>query len=98
MGRATTQQIRLPKAPSNLALNASRDGASTASLGSQVSSKQVSHGCCLAPLVENKLAMWCGTELADVVSLTPNILCALAYKDPNLLKSQINQNVTHMNT
>ena len=34
MGRAATQQLRLPRAPSSLALNASRDGAPTASLGS----------------------------------------------------------------
>ena len=32
MGRAATHQIRLPNAPSNLALNPSWDGASTASL------------------------------------------------------------------
>ena len=34
MGRAATQQLRLPRAPSNLALSASKDGASTASVGS----------------------------------------------------------------
>jgi len=34
MGRAATHQIRLPGAPSNLAMNAPRDEASTASLGS----------------------------------------------------------------
>jgi len=34
MGRAATQQLRLPRAPSNLALSSSRDGAPTASLGS----------------------------------------------------------------
>jgi len=32
IGRAATHQLRLPRAPSNLALNASRDGASTASV------------------------------------------------------------------
>jgi len=31
--RATTHQIRMPRAPFNLALNASRVGASTGSLG-----------------------------------------------------------------
>jgi len=34
VGRAATHQLRLPSAPSNLAMNASGDGASTASLGS----------------------------------------------------------------
>ena len=34
MGRAATQQLRLPRAPSSLALNAPRDGAPTASLDS----------------------------------------------------------------
>ena len=34
MGRIATHQIRLPRAPSNIASNASRVGASTASLGS----------------------------------------------------------------
>ena len=34
MGREATHQTRLLKTPSNLALNTSRDGASTASLGS----------------------------------------------------------------
>ena len=34
MGRIATHQIRLLRAPSNPALNASRNGASTASLGS----------------------------------------------------------------
>jgi len=34
VGRAATHQIRLPRAPSNLALDTSRDGAPTASLGS----------------------------------------------------------------
>ena len=34
MGRDTSHQPRLPKAPSSLALSTSRDGASTASLGS----------------------------------------------------------------
>ena len=33
MCRVTNQQTRLPRATSSLALNASRDGASTASLG-----------------------------------------------------------------
>jgi len=33
-GLVATRQIRLLRAPSNLALNVSRDGASTASLGS----------------------------------------------------------------
>ena len=33
MGRNTNHQTRLPRATSSLALNASRDGASTASLG-----------------------------------------------------------------
>jgi len=32
-GRATPHQLRLPRAPSSLALSASRDGASTASQG-----------------------------------------------------------------
>jgi len=32
-GRITAHHIRLPRVPSNLVLNASRDGASTASLG-----------------------------------------------------------------
>ena len=36
MHRAATCQLRLPRAPSNLALNASRDGAPTAPLGSCV--------------------------------------------------------------
>ena len=34
MGRIVTHQIGLSRIPSNLALNASRDGARTASLGS----------------------------------------------------------------
>ena len=34
ISRAATYQIRAPKAPSNLALNISRDGTSIASLGS----------------------------------------------------------------
>jgi len=34
VGRAATQQMRLPRAPSNLAFNISRDGAFTVSLGS----------------------------------------------------------------
>lgn len=34
IGRITTHQIRLPTAPYNMALNASRDGASSSSLGS----------------------------------------------------------------
>ena len=34
MGRGTTHQLRLPRAPSNLSLSISRDGAPTASLGS----------------------------------------------------------------
>ena len=34
MGRAVLHQISLPRAPPNLALNTSRDGASTASVGS----------------------------------------------------------------
>jgi len=34
VGRAGPRQLRLPRAPSNLALNSSRGGASTASLGS----------------------------------------------------------------
>ena len=34
MGRAATHQTGLPRAPSNVALNSSRDGAPTASLGS----------------------------------------------------------------
>jgi len=33
MGRSATQQLRLPRFPSNLALSTSRNGASTASLG-----------------------------------------------------------------
>ena len=33
MGRVATHQLRLPRIPPNLALNASRDGASAASLG-----------------------------------------------------------------
>ena len=33
MGRVANHQARLPRATSSLALNASRDGASTASLG-----------------------------------------------------------------
>jgi len=33
MGRVPTHQVRLPRAPCNLALNSSGDGASTASLG-----------------------------------------------------------------
>ena len=33
-GKAAPYQLRLPRAPSKLALNASRDGTSTASLGS----------------------------------------------------------------
>jgi len=33
MGRDTFHQTRLPKAPSNLALNTAREGAATASLG-----------------------------------------------------------------
>ena len=33
IGRAATYQIALPRAPSNLTLIASRDGAHTASLG-----------------------------------------------------------------
>jgi len=34
MGSATTQQVRLEQSPSNLAWSASRDGETTASLGS----------------------------------------------------------------
>ena len=34
VGRAATQQLRLPRAPSNLALSTSRGGTPTASLGS----------------------------------------------------------------
>jgi len=34
VGRAATHQLRLPRAPSKLALNASRNGVSTDSLGS----------------------------------------------------------------
>jgi len=34
MGRAATHQLRLPRAPSILALNTSRNGAPTAALGS----------------------------------------------------------------
>ena len=34
MGRAAPHQLRLPRAPSNLALSASRDWGTTASLGS----------------------------------------------------------------
>jgi len=34
VGRAAPQQLRLPRAPSNLALSASKDVAPTASLGS----------------------------------------------------------------
>jgi len=33
MGRAAPHQLRLPRAPSNLAMNTSRDGAPTACLG-----------------------------------------------------------------
>jgi len=41
MCRVTNQQTRLPRATSSLALNACRDGASTASLGgSHIISKQ----------------------------------------------------------
>jgi len=36
-GRDTFHQLRLPRAPSNLAFITSRDGASTASLGSSAS-------------------------------------------------------------
>jgi len=34
VGRAAPHQLRLPRAPSNLALHNSRDGATTTSLGS----------------------------------------------------------------
>ena len=34
MERVATHQLRLPRAQSNMALNSSRDGTSTASLGS----------------------------------------------------------------
>ena len=41
-GKAAPYQLRLPRAPSNLALSASRDGASTASLGSCASASLLS--------------------------------------------------------
>ena len=44
MCRVANQQPRLPRAPSSLALNASRDGASTASLGNLFSASPPS-GC-----------------------------------------------------
>jgi len=37
MGRAATHQLRLPRIPSNIALNTFGDGASPASLGSGAS-------------------------------------------------------------
>jgi len=40
--RIATQQLRLLRAPSNLALSGSRDGASIASLGSQFSASPFS--------------------------------------------------------
>lgn len=46
MGRSTSDQIKLPKSPSSLALNTSKDGASTASLGDLFQ--------CLIPLVAEK--------------------------------------------
>ena len=42
MGRAACHHIRLPRAPSNLALNASRDGAPTTSPGSCASASPTS--------------------------------------------------------
>ena len=42
MGRAASHQLRLPRAPSNLALSTSMDGASTASLGSCASASEPS--------------------------------------------------------
>jgi len=44
MGRAAASQLRLPRAPSNLDLIASRDGAPTASLGSCASALSPSEG------------------------------------------------------
>ena len=43
-GRAATHQLRLPRAPSSLALNTSRNGAFTASLGSSASAPTPSEG------------------------------------------------------
>ena len=42
VGRAATQQLRLPRAPSSLALNASRDGAPTAPLAACASASLLS--------------------------------------------------------
>ena len=44
MCRVTNQQPRLPRAASSLALNACRDGASTASLGNLFSASPPYHG------------------------------------------------------
>lgn len=42
---------------------------------SQFPQMQISHGYYLAPLVESKLTIQCGTELASAHSLMPNTLC-----------------------
>ena len=49
MGRAAPHQLRLPRAPSNLALNASRDGAPTDSLGSPLCLLKGHDEVCLEP-------------------------------------------------
>jgi len=87
--QVTNQQPRLPRATSSLALNASRDGASTASLGNLFQREEMkeqilaevlhlfSFGASTAPCSACRGLPW---VLCVVLPLLPSALCKLQFK------------------
>ena len=98
--RVATQQIRLPWAPSNLSLSTSRDGASTASLGSCASASAPTDFFSMYRLSQFRIILSCpvtirpGKKLVSLLFISsPQILegCNQVSPEPSLLQAKQTQ-------